>query len=73
MVEGGEQEVAAIVSDFYTTNFKETFTEWLKSIPTYPKPIEMFMGTMSELLNMNYKLLFPFDISDAADGCFSKE
>ncbi|KAI8514064.1 hypothetical protein Bbelb_083880, partial [Branchiostoma belcheri] len=71
MVEGGEQEVAAVVSDFYTTNFKETFTEWLKSIPSYPKPIEMFMGTMSELLNLNFKLLFPFDISDAADGCFA--
>ncbi|XP_019616275.1 PREDICTED: uncharacterized protein LOC109463839 [Branchiostoma belcheri] len=73
MVEGGEQEVAAVVSDFYTTNFKETFTEWLKSIPSYPKPIEMFMGTMSELLNLNFKLLFPFDISDAADGCFANK
>ncbi|XP_078665846.1 uncharacterized protein LOC144908184 [Branchiostoma floridae x Branchiostoma belcheri] len=30
----------------------------------------MFMGTMSELLDLNYKLLFPFDITDAADGCF---
>ncbi|XP_035685635.1 uncharacterized protein LOC118422225 [Branchiostoma floridae] len=71
-VEGGDQEVASIVADFYSTGFKDTFTEWLKSIPTYPKPIEMFMGTMSELLDMNYKLLFPFDISDAADGCFSE-
>eukprot|EP00058_Branchiostoma_floridae_P002946 XP_002588434.1 hypothetical protein BRAFLDRAFT_63382 [Branchiostoma floridae] len=73
MIEGGDQEVAAIVADFYTTSFKETFTEWLKSVPSYPKPIEMFMGTMSELLNLNFKLLFPFDISDAADGCFSKK
>ncbi|XP_078589276.1 uncharacterized protein LOC144869684 [Branchiostoma floridae x Branchiostoma japonicum] len=72
MIEGGDQEVAAIVADFYTTGFKETLAEWLKSVPTYPKPIEMFMGTMSELLNLNFKLLFPFDISDAADGCFSK-
>ncbi|XP_035685611.1 uncharacterized protein LOC118422203 [Branchiostoma floridae] len=71
-VEGGDQEVASIVADFYSTGFKDTFVEWLKSIPTYPKPIEMFMGTMSELLDMNYKLLFPFDISDAADGCFSE-
>ncbi|XP_035685646.1 uncharacterized protein LOC118422234 [Branchiostoma floridae] len=71
-VEGGDQEVASIVADFYSTGFKDTFTEWLKSIPTYPKPIEMFMGTMSELLDMNYKLLFPFDISNAADGCFSE-
>ncbi|XP_019621860.1 PREDICTED: uncharacterized protein LOC109468069 [Branchiostoma belcheri] len=69
-VEGGDQEVASIVADFYSTGFKDTFTEWLKSIPTYPKPIEMFMGTMSELLDLNYKLLFPFDIKDAADGCF---
>ncbi|CAH1233484.1 Hypp764 [Branchiostoma lanceolatum] len=71
-VEGGDQEVASIVADFYSTGFKDTFTEWLKSIPTYPKPIEMFFGTMSELLNLNYKLLFPFDIKDAADGCFSE-
>ncbi|XP_035687268.1 uncharacterized protein LOC118423284 isoform X1 [Branchiostoma floridae] len=71
-VEGGDQEVASIVADFYSTGFKDTFTEWLKSIPTYPKPIEMFMGTMAELLDLNYKLLFPFDISDAADGCFSE-
>ncbi|XP_019641419.1 PREDICTED: uncharacterized protein LOC109482960 [Branchiostoma belcheri] len=72
MVEGGEQQVASMVADFYTTNFKGTFKEWLKSVPTYPKSIQMFMGTMSELLNLNYKLLFPFDISDAADGCFSE-
>ncbi|XP_078602427.1 uncharacterized protein LOC144876722 isoform X1 [Branchiostoma floridae x Branchiostoma japonicum] len=71
-VEGGDQEVASIVADFYSTSFKDTFAEWLKSIPKFPKPIEMFMGTMSELLDMNYKLLFPFDIKDAADGCFSK-
>ncbi|XP_035698852.1 uncharacterized protein LOC118431702 [Branchiostoma floridae] len=71
-VEGGDQEVASIVADFYSTGFKDTFAEWLKSIPTYPKPIEMFMGTMSELLDLNYKLLFPFDIKDAADGCFSE-
>ncbi|KAI8489136.1 hypothetical protein Bbelb_331210 [Branchiostoma belcheri] len=72
-VEGGDQEVASIVADFYSTGFKDTFTEWLKSIPTYPKPIEMFMGTMSELLDLNYKLLFPFDIKDAADGCFGAD
>ncbi|XP_035660233.1 uncharacterized protein LOC118404941 [Branchiostoma floridae] len=72
VVEGGDQKVASIVADFYTTSFKDTFTEWLKSIPSYPKPIQMFMGTMSELLNLNFKLLFPFDMSDAADGCFSK-
>ncbi|XP_019641283.1 PREDICTED: uncharacterized protein LOC109482870 isoform X1 [Branchiostoma belcheri] len=71
-LEGGDQKVASIVADFYSTGFKETFTEWLKSIPTYPKPVEMFMGTMSELLDMNYKLLFPFEIGDAADGCFSE-
>eukprot|EP00058_Branchiostoma_floridae_P011904 XP_002597392.1 hypothetical protein BRAFLDRAFT_69323 [Branchiostoma floridae] len=52
--------------------FQETFLEWLKSIPAYPKPIDMFMGTMSELLNLNFKMLFPFDVEDAADGCFSK-
>ncbi|XP_078584975.1 uncharacterized protein LOC144867080 [Branchiostoma floridae x Branchiostoma japonicum] len=72
VIEGGDQKVAGIVADFYTTNFKDTFTEWLKSVPTYPKPIDMFMGTLSELLNLNFKLLFPFDVSDAADGCFSK-
>ncbi|XP_066263560.1 uncharacterized protein [Branchiostoma lanceolatum] len=71
-MEGGDQEVASIVADFYSTGFKDTFTEWLKSIPKYPKPIEMFVGTMSELLDLNYKLLFPFDIKDAADGCFSE-
>ncbi|XP_078589031.1 uncharacterized protein LOC144869531 isoform X2 [Branchiostoma floridae x Branchiostoma japonicum] len=71
-IEGGDQEVASIVADFYSTGFKDTFTEWLKSIPTFPKPIEMFMGTMSELLNLNYRLLFPFDIGDAASGCFSE-
>eukprot|EP00058_Branchiostoma_floridae_P000187 XP_002585675.1 hypothetical protein BRAFLDRAFT_111559 [Branchiostoma floridae] len=73
VIEGGDQKVAGIVADFYTTNFKDTFTEWLKSVPTYPKPIDMFMGTLSELLNLNFKLLFPFDVSDAADGCFSKK
>eukprot|EP00058_Branchiostoma_floridae_P002515 XP_002588003.1 hypothetical protein BRAFLDRAFT_125400 [Branchiostoma floridae] len=73
VIEGGDQKVAGIVADFYTTSFKDTFTEWLKSVPSYPKPIEMFMGTLSELLNLNFKLLFPFDVSDAADGCFSKK
>eukprot|EP00058_Branchiostoma_floridae_P001424 XP_002586912.1 hypothetical protein BRAFLDRAFT_105134 [Branchiostoma floridae] len=73
VIEGGDQKVGAIVADFYTTGFKDTFQEWLKSIPSYPKPIDMFMGTLSELLNLNFKTLFPFDMSDAADGCFSKK
>jgi len=71
--EGGHQEVAAVVADFYTTGFKDTFSQWLKTIPTYPKPVEMFMGTITELLNLNFKLMFPFDIKDVATGCFSEE
>ncbi|XP_078661422.1 uncharacterized protein LOC144905567 [Branchiostoma floridae x Branchiostoma belcheri] len=70
--EGGDQEVAAIVADFYTTGFKDTFSQWLKTIPAYPKPVDMFMGTISELLNLNFKLMFPFDIKDVAKGCFSE-
>ncbi|XP_078621287.1 uncharacterized protein LOC144887761 [Branchiostoma floridae x Branchiostoma japonicum] len=69
--EGGHQEVAAVVADFYTTGFKDTFSQWLKTIPAYPKPVEMFMGTITELLNLNFKLMFPFDVKDVAKGCFS--
>lgn len=66
-VQGGSQEIAAVISDVYAPTFKAEFKEWLKSIPTFPKAFKFTISSITELLNFRSSDLFP----DAAPsfGC----
>jgi Notch-like protein len=50
IVEGGSQRVAAILADKNRSGFKAEFTEWLDSIPEYPKGYNFRFGELAELL-----------------------
>ncbi|XP_064609751.1 uncharacterized protein LOC135473788 [Liolophura sinensis] len=71
MVEGGEQGIAAVVSEMYTTGFKHELVQWLDSIPRYPKPFDFQMAPITDLCNINFKQLFPNASMDF--GCFGEE
>ena len=69
LVEGGSQNIAAILSDFYAPTFKAAFEDWLQSVPDYPKPFEFRMETIADLLNMNVKSLFKTTGGSTKQGC----
>jgi len=54
IVEGGHQQIAAILSDKNRAGFKAEFKEWLNSIPDYPKGYDFKFGELPELLDMNF-------------------
>ena len=61
--------MAKSIMDFYTPSFREDFSQWLESIPEYPKPYEFTLGKVSQLLNMNPDSFFSSE--DSNSGCFS--
>ncbi|XP_013392189.1 uncharacterized protein LOC106160199 [Lingula anatina] len=69
MVQGGSQAIAAVISEMYTTGFKHELSQWLASIPRYPKPFEFQMEPITYIChNINYKQLFP--VGEVDFGCF---
>lgn len=56
--QGGSREIAAVLSDVYSPTFKGDFKEWLKSIPTYPKAYNFFLGMIADLVNFRARDLF---------------
>ena len=69
LVEGGSQEIASIMSDFYAPTFKDSFLSWLESIPRFPKPFEFTMGTLGDLMDMNVMSLFKKQKDGVKLGC----
>ncbi|CAH1802433.1 unnamed protein product, partial [Owenia fusiformis] len=65
-VEGGDQEIASIISDMYDPGFKSKLEAWLQSIPEYPRPFSFNLGKITELFDMNVESLFP---DDTNQGC----
>ena len=59
VVQGGSHEIASILSDVYSPTFKNEFKEWLRSIPSYPKPFKFQMSPIANLVNFRATDLFP--------------
>ncbi|EDO49894.1 predicted protein [Nematostella vectensis] len=59
VVQGGSQEIAAILSDEYSPTFKEEFKSWLNSIQQYPKAFKFHMAPITDLVNFRAGDLFP--------------
>ncbi|XP_078599632.1 uncharacterized protein LOC144874877 [Branchiostoma floridae x Branchiostoma japonicum] len=70
-VQGGDQKIAAAITEFYTTSFGNSLKDWLESIEEYPKAFEFRMLTVTDLLDMNYDSLFPHGVVDY--GCFGRK
>ena len=58
-VEGGDQEIAAIITDFNSPTIKYDLTKWLASIATFPKPFKFMVAPIIDLLKFNPSSLFP--------------
>ncbi|XP_066274625.1 uncharacterized protein [Branchiostoma lanceolatum] len=70
-VQGGDQNIAAAITEFYTTSFGTSLKDWLESIEEYPKPFEFRMLTITDLLDMNFDSFFPHGVVDF--GCFGRK
>ena len=57
-VEGGDQKIAAIITDFNSPTIKYDLTQWLASIPTFPKPFKFMVAPIIDLLKFNPLSLF---------------
>ena len=57
-VEGGDQEIASMVSDVNSPTIKNEIKQWLASIRTFPKPFKFMVGPITELLKFNPSSLF---------------
>ena len=57
-VQGGSQDIAAIMSDAYSPTIKNELKEWLDSIPTYPKAFSFTLASISDLVNFRAHDLF---------------
>ena len=66
-VQGGNQDIASIISDVYAPTFKAEFKQWLKSIPQYPKAFKFTISPITDLLNFRSSDLFPEEA--ASFGC----
>ena len=57
-VEGGDQEIASMISDENSPTIKNDLQHWLESIRTFPKPFSFMVGPITELLKFNPSALF---------------
>lgn len=63
-VEGGGQQIAAIITDFNSPTIKYDLTQWLGPIRTYPKPFKFMVAPIIDLLKFNPSSLFPGEKRD---------
>ncbi|XP_019630644.1 PREDICTED: uncharacterized protein LOC109474722 [Branchiostoma belcheri] len=59
VVQGGDQKIAAAITEMYTTALTTELKDWLESIDDYPKPFSFVLRPVSELLNIPFDSLFP--------------
>ncbi|CAH1275210.1 SCUBE1 [Branchiostoma lanceolatum] len=69
-VQGGDQQIAAAITEMYTTALTTELKDWLESIDDYPKPFSFVLRLVSDLLNIPFASLFPSGKVDY--GCFGK-
>lgn len=63
-VEGGDQEIASLISDFNSPTIKTDIEQWLDSIRTFPKPFKFTLAPITDLLKFTGHALFPDEERD---------
>ena len=56
--QGGDINVAKLITRLESSMVGSTLQEWLRSIPKYPKAFKIKMRPITELLNINVRSLF---------------
>ncbi|KAI8516772.1 hypothetical protein Bbelb_053530 [Branchiostoma belcheri] len=69
VVQGGDQKIAAAITEMYTTALTTELKDWLESINDYPKPFSFVLRLVSDLLHIPFVSLFPAGEVDY--GCFA--
>eukprot|EP00058_Branchiostoma_floridae_P003059 XP_002588547.1 hypothetical protein BRAFLDRAFT_122359 [Branchiostoma floridae] len=69
-VQGGDQKIAAAITEMYTTALTTELKDWLESINDYPKPFSFVLRPVPDLLDIPFATLFPAGEVDY--GCFGK-
>ncbi|KAI8491970.1 hypothetical protein Bbelb_303430 [Branchiostoma belcheri] len=70
VVQGGDQKIAAAITEMYTTALTTELKDWLESINDYPKPFSFVLRLVSDLLNIPFVSLFP--AGDVDYGCLDR-
>ncbi|KAI8500294.1 hypothetical protein Bbelb_218600 [Branchiostoma belcheri] len=71
VVQGGDQQIAAAITEMYTTALTTELKDWLESIDDYPKPFSFVLRLVSDLLNIPFDSLFPAGEKDY--GCLGSK
>ena len=67
--QGGQIEVAELISKIEGNYVGETLARWLRSIPEKPKAFKVKMRPISELINFNVRSLFAnLEVATSAGG-----
>ncbi|XP_035696659.1 uncharacterized protein LOC118430059 [Branchiostoma floridae] len=69
-VQGGDQQIAAAITEMYTTALATELKDWLESITDNPKPFSFVLRLVTDLLNIPFDSLFPAGNVDY--GCFGR-
>eukprot|EP00058_Branchiostoma_floridae_P014133 XP_002599621.1 hypothetical protein BRAFLDRAFT_77720 [Branchiostoma floridae] len=70
VVQGGDQQIAAAITEMYTTSLTTELKDWLESIKDYPKPFSFVLRRVTDVLNVPFDSLFPAGEVDY--GCLGK-
>ncbi|XP_078616738.1 uncharacterized protein LOC144885015 isoform X1 [Branchiostoma floridae x Branchiostoma japonicum] len=70
VVQGGDQQIAAAITEMYTTALTTELKDWLESIKDYPKPFSFVLRRVTDVLNIPFDSLFPAGEVDY--GCLGK-
>ena len=63
-VEGGDQKIASIITDFNSPTIKSNLDQWLESIRTFPKAFSFMVAPITDLVKFNPSSLFPDENRD---------
>eukprot|EP00058_Branchiostoma_floridae_P021020 XP_002606510.1 hypothetical protein BRAFLDRAFT_91906 [Branchiostoma floridae] len=70
VVQGGDQQIAAAITEMYTSSLNTELKAWLDSIKDYPKAFSFVMNPITAALDINFNSLFPN--GDVDFGCLGQ-
>ncbi|XP_078578146.1 uncharacterized protein LOC144863058 [Branchiostoma floridae x Branchiostoma japonicum] len=70
VVQGGNQRIAAAITEMYTSSLSTELKTWLDSIKDYPKAFSFIMKPITAVLDINFDSIFPNGPMDF--GCLGK-
>ena len=69
--EGGSQQIASMLADLYSPNFKSNLRNWLDSVETYPRPFNMVFVPLTDFLG-RFRKVFHLIVAVNTPGISSK-